>query len=182
MNINDNITIIKKINDVLDELDIPLATKRKLKKQIQLRLKFDEEELLLKYKYDTVKNKLSQNCDEILKTIKKLYTKVDKICLIDYYNNIIKMINNTFSYKNIIRLKNSNTKVEKNILDLYMLIIKNDIDIIDLIIVQKKYSYNYFHRYLTTINNRLFSTINKDKVYVDKESMKSIDEAIKGVE
>ena len=32
MNINDNITIIKKINDVLDELDIPLATKRKLKK------------------------------------------------------------------------------------------------------------------------------------------------------
>lgn len=179
---NDNIVFIKKINEVLDELDIPLANKRKLKKQIQLRLKFDEEELLQEYKYNTAKNKLLQNCDEILKIIKKLYMKVDKICVIDYYNDIIKMINNTFSYENIIRLKNSNTKEEKNILDLYMLIVKNDIDIIDLLIVQKKYSYNSFFRYLNIINNRLFPTTSKENKYVDENVMERLDDAIKGVE
>lgn len=171
-----------KVDNKINLLDISIIEKKELKRKIFIKIDLIEKKLNSKFSTNVANEKLKDEVSKVLKVIDILYSKKNNKYVIDWCNDAINSIKNYFSYKNTINISGQSAKKEKSIVEFYLYILKNDIDIINEVLLKDKYSVYDFINYINILNEMILKDKNNNKKYVDKDTRKNLSDAIKGVE
>lgn len=177
-----NSVLRAQVDNKINVLDIPIMEKKELKRKIFIKIDLIEKKLNSKFSANVAKEKLKDEVSKVLKEIDVLYSKKNNKYVIDWCNDAVNSIKNYFSYKNTINISGKSTKKEKSIVEFYLYIIKNDIDIINEVLLKYKYNIYDFINYINILNEMIFKDKNNNKKYIDKDTRKNLSDAIKGVE
>ncbi len=170
------------VDNKINMLDIPIMEKKELKRKIFIKLDFIEKKLKNNFSDGVANVKLKEEVNTLLKEVDVLYSKKNNKYVIDWCNDALKSIRNYFTYKNTIKISGRNTKKEKSIVEFYLYILKNDIDIINEVILKDKYNVYEFVNYINILNEIIFNDKNTNRKYIDVDTRKNLSDAIKGVE
>ncbi len=177
-----NSVLRAQIDNKINLLDIPIMEKKALKRKISIKIDLMDKKLKSDFSTSVANEKLKNEASKILKEIDVLYSKKNNKYVIDWCNEAINSIKNYFTYKNSINISGKNAKKEKSIVEFYLYILKNDIDIVNEILLKDEYNVYDFINYINILNEIIFNDKNNNKKYIDVDTRKNLSDAIKGVE
>lgn len=177
-----NSVLRAQVDNKINALDIPIMEKKELKRKISIKIDLMAKKLKRDFSTSVANEKLKDEVSKILKGIDVLYSKKNNKYVIDWCNDAVNSIKNYFSYKNTINISGQSAKKEKSIVEFYLYILKNDIDIINDVLLKDKYNVYDFINYVNILNEIIFKDKNNNKKYIDKDTRKKLSDAIKGVE